>query len=232
MPYTEGFSPPHIPSFFRCEVSSKHDTVSTLVQNYLLVPYKYKYTYLAGLLCQFKGHTSIIFVETCLGAQRLTLALRALGFTSVCLHGQMNQAQRLGALNHFKGGEKYRVMLATDVASRGLDIPSVDLVVNFDIPRNSKDYVHRVGRTARAGRSGRSVTLVTQYDVESLQRIEQFIERKLELYEGLGEAEVMPLHDRVMAALKHAQASEKELQLGGEGVGKKGKKKMSRGGRR
>lgn len=63
-------------------------------------------------------------------------------------------------------------MVATDVASRGLDIPSVDLVVNYDIPTNSKDYIHRVGRTARAGRSGKSVTMVTQYDVELFQRIE------------------------------------------------------------
>jgi hypothetical protein len=62
--------------------------------------------------------------------------------------------------------------VATDVAARGLDIPSVDVVINYDVPQNSKDYVHRVGRTARAGRSGRSVTLVTQYDVEGFQKIE------------------------------------------------------------
>ena len=66
--------------------------------------------------------------------------------------------------------------MATDVAARGLDISSVDVVINYDVPQNSKDYVHRVGRTARAGRSGRSVTIVTQYDVEMFQKIEHLTE--------------------------------------------------------
>lgn len=65
------------------------------------------------------------------------------------------------------------------MASRGLDIPNVDVVINFDIPANSKDYVHRVGRTARAGRMGKAVTLVTQYDVEIFQKIETLIDQKL-----------------------------------------------------
>ena len=86
------------------------------------------------------------------------------------------------------------------MASRGLDIPSVDIVMNFDIPGNSKDYVHRVGRTARAGKTGKAVTLVTQYDVEIFQKIESLIGRKLEehpvenkhaliLYESVNEAQ-------------------------------------------
>ena len=67
-------------------------------------------------------------------------------------------------------------MIATDVASRGLDIPSVDVVINYEIPANSKDYVHRVGRTARAGKTGKAVTMVTQYDVEIFQKIETLID--------------------------------------------------------
>ena len=78
----------------------------------------------------------------------------------------MTQTQRLTGLNKFKAGEK-SILVATDVAQRGLDIPEVDLVINFDIPGHSKDYIHRVGRTARAGKSGRALTIVTQYDVEN-----------------------------------------------------------------
>ena len=101
------------------------------------------------------------------------------GFDAVPIHGQMSQPKRLGALNKFKAGER-SILVATDVASRGLDIPSVDLVLNYDIPMNSKDYVHRVGRTARAGRSGRAISVVTQYDVELFQKIEHLINKKLD----------------------------------------------------
>ena len=92
--------------------------------------------------------------------------LRNLNFKAVNINGQLSQTQRLNALNRFKSGER-NILIATDVASRGLDIPLVDLVMNFDVPSNSKDYVHRVGRTARAGKTGRALTIVTQYDVET-----------------------------------------------------------------
>jgi ATP-dependent RNA helicase DDX47/RRP3 len=87
-------------------------------------------------------------------------------------------------LNKFKAGER-SILIATDVASRGLDIPAVDLVINFDMPSNSKDYIHRVGRTARAGNSGRSITIVTYYDIEILQKIESLIGRKLDEYKDI-----------------------------------------------
>merc|ERR1719382_297991 len=111
----------------------------------------------------------------------------------------MTRAQRLGALGGFKAKEK-RVLLCTDVASRGLDIPAVDLVINYDIPKNSKDYIHRVGRTARAGRSGRAVTMVTQYDIELFQRIEHFLGKKLDEFKELRDAQVKAGHERSLEA--------------------------------
>lgn len=91
---------------------------------------------------------------------KLALILRNLNFKAVNINGQLTQTQRLSALNKFKANER-NILIATDVASRGLDIPEVDLVMNYDIPQHSKDYVHRVGRTARAGKTGRAITFVT-----------------------------------------------------------------------
>lgn len=106
-------------------------------------------------------------------------------------------------MNKFKSGER-QILIATDVASRGLDIPYVDLVINYDIPQHSKDYVHRVGRTARAGKSGRAITIVTQYDVETFQKIEELIGKKLEEYPGLDSKAALVLSDSVIEAQRLA----------------------------
>ncbi|CDJ44022.1 hypothetical protein ETH_00009740, partial [Eimeria tenella] len=95
-----------------------------------------------------------------------------------------------------------RILTATEVGSRGLDIPAVDFVLNFDVPLSSKDYIHRVGRTARAGRNGRALTLVTQYDVEMYQRIEFALGKKMEEYPDLPEEKAMVLHERALEALR------------------------------
>jgi ATP-dependent RNA helicase DDX47/RRP3 len=101
-----------------------------------------------------------------------------------------------------------------------LDIPSVDVVINFDIPTHSKDYIHRVGRTARAGRSGKAITLVTQYDVELIQRIESVVGKKMELW-PTDEEEVALLRERVDEAGRVAVNELKELKEQGRGGGRK-----------
>ena len=164
----------------KVEVSTKFQTVKNLVQQYVFVPAKHKDCYGVSVVNDFAGKTGIIFCATHKSVMLFTLLLRNLGFSATCLHGGMTQPKRLGALNKFKAGAR-AILVATDVASRGLDIPSVDFVMNYDVPESGKDYVHRVGRTARAGRSGSAVTLVTQYDVEKYQRIEHLIEKKKEL---------------------------------------------------
>lgn len=100
---------------------------------------------------------------------------------AVALHSRLPQERRLKSLELFRA-QVARVLVATDVASRGLDIPTVDLVINYNVPREVEDYVHRVGRTARAGRGGRSVTLVTQYDIERVHKIEEGIDKQLTEY--------------------------------------------------
>jgi len=193
----------------RVQVSSKYGTVKGLVQNYIFFPFKLKDCYLTYLVNEYAGNSVIVFVATCATAQRIALMLRSLGLEAVPLHGQLTQAKRLAALNRFKAGQA-RILLATDVAARGLDIPSVDLVVNYDVPSNSKDYIHRVGRTARAGRSGRSLTFVTQYDIETYQRIEHLLGKKLDEYK-CEEDDVKVLMERVSEAKRIAALDMRDL---------------------
>ncbi|EJW84492.1 DEAD box ATP-dependent RNA helicase [Wuchereria bancrofti] len=194
----------------RIEVSSKYQTVDKLKQYYIFIPYKYKEAYLIYILNEMAGQTAIVFCSTCASALKTALMLRKLGFGAVPLHGQMSQAKRLGSLNKFKS-KASTVLVCTDVASRGLDIPHVDIVLNYDVPTQSKDYVHRVGRTARAGRSGVAVTFVTQYDVEIYQKIERLIGKKLPLFETV-ENDVMLLVERVEEAQKLAKQEMKEME--------------------
>jgi len=120
--------------------------------------------------------------------------------------------KRIGALSKFKS-KACSILVATDVASRGLDIPEVDIVINYDIPEFPKDYVHRVGRTARAGKAGRALSLVTQYDVEAYQKCEGLIKKKLELY-PTEEEEVLVFMDRVGEAQRIAAIELKESNFG------------------
>jgi ATP-dependent RNA helicase DDX47/RRP3 len=202
----------------KVEVSaSKHQTVSTLTQNYIFLPHKFKEAYLTELINLNLGKSCIVFVSTCKGVIRTVLFLRNLGFDCVPIHGQMTQVKRINALSKFKSNQK-SILVATDVASRGLDIPTVDLVLNYDIPNNPKDYVHRVGRTARAGRAGLAVSVVTQYEVELFQKIEHAIEKKMTSYE-ISEAQVLKINSRVQEALKIA-----DFELKGMLKKKKGKR--------
>jgi ATP-dependent RNA helicase DDX47/RRP3 len=210
----------------KVEVSAKYSTVDTLRQQYVFCPAKYKDAHLAFVLNELSGCTGMIFTRTCESSRRVALTLRNLGFGAVPIHGQMSQPKRLGALNKFKAGER-ALLVATDVASRGLDIPHVDVVVNYDVPSNPKDYVHRVGRTARAGRSGRAVTLVTQYDVEPFQRIEQLTEKKMEAFPAERD-EVLVLLEQVSQAQRIAAAQLREA----DGMGSGGKRGGGGGGGR
>lgn len=207
----------------KCEVSTKFQTPKTLVQQYLFIPAKWKDCYLAYALDEFKGQSAIVFCGTCNNAMRITLLLRNLGFEAVCLHGQLSQPKRLGALNKFKSGQR-NILVATDVASRGLDIPNVDLVLNLDIPSHGKDYIHRVGRTARAGKAGRSIAFVTQYDVEAYQKLEQIIGQKLPQFPA-DEETVLILLERVSEAQRLAVRELKEMQAQDPRNRKNGKNK-------
>ncbi|KAI4166695.1 MAG: hypothetical protein LQ343_007832 [Gyalolechia ehrenbergii] len=190
--------------------TNKYQTVATLVQNYLFLPHKDKDLYLVYLLNRYAGQSVIVFTRTVNEAQRLALLARSLNMKAIPLHGQLSQSARLGALGKFRAGDSVKILIATDVAARGLDIPLVDVVLNFDLPPDSKTYIHRVGRTARAGKSGKALSLVTQYDVEVWQRIESALGKKLEEYQTEKD-EVMVFGQTVNEAQREAIRKMKDL---------------------
>jgi ATP-dependent RNA helicase DDX49/DBP8 len=125
-----------------------------------------------------KAKSAIIFVSTCEKTALISGILTELGVSNVALHSLLTQNRRLASLAKFKS-QQVRVLVATDVASRGLDIPTVDLVLNCELPRKAVDYIHRVGRTARAGRRGRAVSLVCERDVALVHACEKMSGREM-----------------------------------------------------
>ena len=121
----------------------------------------------------------LVFTGTRIGANRLAHQLRREHIHADAIHGDKSQAERLAALEDFKAG-KVAVLVATDVASRGLDIEGLPQVINFDVPPSPEDYVHRIGRTGRAGLTGEAISLVAPDDREKLAAIEKLIKRKLD----------------------------------------------------
>jgi ATP-dependent RNA helicase DDX47/RRP3 len=190
-----------------------HQTVATLKQSFLFIPHKYKDTYLVYLMNENAGQKTIIFCRTIYETQRLAIMLRMLGFPSVPFHGGLSQSARLGALNKFREGSK-DVLVATDVAARGLDIPKTDFILNYDLHLDSKTYIHRVGRTARAGHSGHAISLVTQYDVEVWLRTEHALGGKIQMDEPDKEL-VMVFQARVEETQRLAKMEMKTLMEGG-----------------
>lgn len=181
-------------------------TVESLKQQYIFTPKNVKEVYLYHILSRMKENgirSAIIFIARCKSCHLLRLLLEELDQKVVALHSDNNQSERLSALSRFKSGQ-VPILLATDLASRGLDIPTVDLVINYDIPRDPPDYVHRVGRTARAGRGGLSISFITQNDINLIHAIEEEIKKRFEAYE-LNEKEVLEDITKVFKARRVAR---------------------------
>jgi ATP-dependent RNA helicase RhlE len=144
---------------------------------------------LRQLLYEEKGQT-LIFTRTKRGAQRLAQELARDGFSSAMIHGDRTQSQRNGALSGFQEG-RYQILVATDIASRGLHCDDIAHVVNYDLPKMAEDFIHRVGRTGRAGSRGRASTLFTAAESVNLRDIERTLKMRIERKQ-LGSASDMP----------------------------------------
>jgi ATP-dependent RNA helicase DeaD len=145
-------------------------SLDTIDQSYLIVHEKEKFKYLCNFIKDRDRKQTIVFAATKQRAQRLAVELKETGFKALTIHGDLSQKQRDIAMYRFKKGNE-DILVATDIAARGIDIPAVGHVINYDIPEDPLIYFHRIGRTARAGGTGRAISLVSQDRVDNFGRI-------------------------------------------------------------
>jgi superfamily II DNA/RNA helicase len=162
------------------EVARPNETASTVEQHFYNVTDDDKRRAIRQIVRERGLSQAFVFVNSKLGCARLARSLERDGHKTTALHGDKSQDERLKALAAFKAGE-VDLLVATDVAARGLDIKDVPAVFNFDVPFNAEDYVHRIGRTGRAGASGLAVTFVTPSDTRLMSDIEKLLKRKIEI---------------------------------------------------
>jgi ATP-dependent RNA helicase RhlE len=163
----------------RIEVARRNAPGENITQVLHPVHHEKKRALLIHLIRSRKLNQVLVFTGTKLGANRLAHELNKAGIHAAAIHGDKTQGERIKALDEFKAGE-VGVLVATDVAARGLDISALPFVVNFDLPHNAEDYVHRIGRTGRAGATGEAISLMTEDEARYLKDIEKLIGRTIE----------------------------------------------------
>jgi ATP-dependent RNA helicase DeaD len=153
-------------------------TVENVTQRYYMVRESEKIAALSRLLEVEDLKNTLIFARTKAGAGELAETLIARGYPAEAIHGDLPQAERERILARFRHGQ-LTILVATDVVARGVDIPDVSHVINFDIPQLAIEYVHRIGRTARAGHSGEAITIITPAQRRALRQIEVYIHKPI-----------------------------------------------------
>jgi ATP-dependent RNA helicase DeaD len=164
-------------------ITPKTLTVDAIAQAYIEVPAKEKANRLVELLKTEQPEQAIIFTRTKIGASRLEKTLKDKGLDVKALHGDLSQGVRDGVMISFKD-HRVRLLVATDIAARGLDIEHVTHVINYDVPASSEVYVHRIGRTGRVGRTGRAITFVTPAQRDEIDRIERDVKTSIGQWES------------------------------------------------
>ena len=169
----------------RIEIGAGPTVAEMVTHSVYLVETARKFDLLVALLEATDFQSALVFSRTKHGADKIAKKLRNASHAVAVLHANRTQNQRLEALSGFKSG-KYEVMVATDIAARGIDVAGVSHVINYDVPQHPEDYVHRIGRTGRAQQTGDAFTLVTPEDLKVLAAIERFIGKRIERLEMKG----------------------------------------------
>jgi ATP-dependent RNA helicase RhlE len=163
----------------RVEVARSGTAAENVTQELYIVRRESKRQLLSAILKQYHGSV-LVFARTRFDALRLTKAIREMNHSVAEIHSDRSLGQRREALDGFKTG-RYRVLVATDIASRGIDVKGIELVINYDLPDDTENYVHRIGRTGRAGHEGRAISLVTPDQRNQVRSIELFMRTQLKI---------------------------------------------------
>jgi ATP-dependent RNA helicase RhlE len=163
----------------RIEIAPSGTTIDKITQELYIISKPDKPRLLEKLLYEYRGSV-LVFSRTKHGAKKIAASVRSLGHTAAELHANRSLGQRREALEGFKNG-KYRVLVATDIAARGIDVKGIELVINYDLPDNAEDYVHRIGRTGRAGAAGHAISFATPDQRGDIYGIERLTRTKLPL---------------------------------------------------
>ncbi len=175
----------------RIEVAPQGTIVKNVTQEMIVLEAKDKMKYLEKIIKENEG-SILIFVRTRYGVKNIAKKLISNGHKATEIHSDLSQGQRKRALDSFKSGRS-RIMVATDVAARGLDVKGIELVINYDLPDSSSDYVHRIGRTARAGKKGKAISLATPGQLKNIKAIEALIKMRFNIVEH---AKLEPVYTR------------------------------------
>ncbi|MGI6334914.1 MAG: DEAD/DEAH box helicase [Minisyncoccales bacterium] len=175
----------------RIEVAPQGTIVKNVTQEMIVLEAKDKMKYLEKIIKENEG-SILIFVRTRYGVKNIAKKLISNGHKATEIHSDLSQGQRKRALDSFKSGRS-RIMVATDVAARGLDVKGIELVINYDLPDSSSDYVHRIGRTARAGKKGKAISLATPGQLKNIKAIEALIKMRFNIVE---QAKLEPVYTR------------------------------------
>lgn len=169
----------YMKSPLRMEVAPAGTPAAHIEQHVYFAPKEAKMQLLDKMLDEHQGSV-LVFSRTKHGAKRIASGVRAMGHTAAEIHSNLSLTQRRDALSGFKTG-KYRVLIATDIAARGIDVNDISLVINYDLPSNSEDYVHRIGRTGRAGKEGKAISFALPSEWPDIRDIEKLIRKKINI---------------------------------------------------
>ena len=164
----------------RIQISPENPVNKNIDHSILLSEMDDKRFYLEQLIKEQPDQKMLVFVRTKVRAERVVKAMERAGIESIAIHGDIEQKERFKILNDFKAN-KTKLLIATDVSARGIDVPNIDIVVNYDLPDKPENYVHRVGRTGRADNKGLAISFCSREEKQMLKEIEEFIGYKIEI---------------------------------------------------